>query len=273
MQTANYLDQAKSFLNKNALRMALRAVPLALMAVAAHAASNTLIFSAPNSTSVSDNCSGVNSITTPLAGASVNGGLGLSLSGDATVSADVAVGTPCTLTMTWSGIGSGLFGGTTGSVFSRTSPGFTITPGTDVFVTGWNLSVLINGNAAGQVSCTTTISNPYAPGFRAPAPRNNVGGINCSLPASPSGTFAVPSTLSTWQVILQVSAIWDYGDGPVTLEVTVPPALSIDLLAAQGSPSVPALTPLVFCMTAILLLSLAGFGILRRNSSGSGFPG
>jgi hypothetical protein len=26
-------------------------------------------------------------------------------------------------------------------------------------------------------------------------------------------------------------------------------------------------------MTAILLLSLAGFGILRRNSSGSGFPG
>jgi hypothetical protein len=36
---------------------------------------------------------------------------------------------------------------------------------------------------------------------------------------------------------------------------------------------VPALTPLAFITTAMLLLSLAGFGILRRNSSGSGFPG
>lgn len=273
MHTAYYVEQARSFLNKSASRIALRALPLALMAVAAHAASGTLTFNAPNSMVVSDNCSGTDTIQTPLAGASTNGGLGLTLSGDAIVSSPAGGDTPCTLTMTWSGTGSGAFGGTTARIFSQSSPSFTITPGTDIFVTGWTLTVFINGNSAGQVGCTTTIPNPYDAGFRAPAPRTGAqgGGTDCSQPANLAGTFAVPSTLSTWQVVLAVAATWNYGDGPTTLEVTVQPAGSIDLLAT-GSSTVPALTPLAFCMTGILLLCLAGFGILRRNSSASGFP-
>jgi hypothetical protein len=51
----------------------------------------------------------------------------------------------------------------------------------------------------------------------------------------------------------------------------VPSASSIDILAQVSA--VPALSPLALCMTAILLLCLAGFGFLRRRSTGSGFPG
>lgn len=269
------LKQANLSLSRKASRLALRAAPLALMAVAAaHAGSSGLTFNGPSSTSVSDSCSGSDSIQTPLAGASASGGLGLTLSGSASVSYWAGLGAPCTLTMTWSGTGSGAFGGTVGTIFSKTSPGFTIAPGAHVFVTGWNLSVIIDGNSAGQASCTTTIPDPFEqPGFRAPAPRYpGQGGTDCSQPASPGGTFAVPSTLSTWQVILQVSATWNNNDFAESLGVSVPPGGSIDLLA-QGVTLVPALTPLAFGMTAILLLSLAGFGILRRHSSGSGFPG
>jgi hypothetical protein len=274
VQTVNYLEQAKSFLNNNASRLALRAVPLAFLAVtAAHAfpANNALTFNAPNYTNISNSCSGGSSGS--LAGRSTNAGLGLQLSGSGSVSSNAGGGAPCTLTYTWSGTGSGLFGGTTGNIYSQVSPGFTITPGAHVFVVGWNLSVLINGSPAGQFSCTTTIANPYMTLRRGPAPR--VGGTNCALPASPSGTFTVPSSLSTWQVVLDVAATWNYGDGAESLTVNVPDAGSIDLLAQAyvAPPNVPALTPLAFGMTAILLLSLAGFGILRRGSTGSGFPG
>jgi len=275
VQTPECPDRAKSFLNTNARRLVLRAALVASMAMAAHAVtSNALVFNAPGSTSVSDNCSGSDTINTPLTGATANGGPGLTLSGDATLSVFPSAGTQCTLTMTWSGTGSGTFGGTTGTIFSKTSPGFTIVPGTEVFVTGWNLTVFINGNSAGQVNCATTIPNPYLLDVRAPKPRNQaLGGVDCSQAASPAGTFAVPSTLSTWRVVLAVTAAWYFTDFAQPLEVTVPPGGSIDLSATPGASIVPALTPLAFGMTAILLLSLAGLGILRRESRGSGFPG
>jgi hypothetical protein len=278
VQTANYLEQAKSFLNRNALRIALRAVPLAFVAVTApHAIAvqnpNALIFNAPNSTSIANSCSGGTSGS--LGGTSTNAGLGLQLYGSGSVSYNASGNAPCTLTYTWSGAGSGLFGGATGNVYEQVSPGFTITPGAHVFVTGWNLSVFINGSSAGQFSCTTSLYNPFQLSLRGLAPRGS-GGTDCALPANPSGTFAVPASLSTWRVVLAVTATWNFGDGAELLTVNVPAAGSIDLLAQQGSPvvpNVPALTPLAFGMTAILLLSLAGVGILRRKSAGGGFPG
>ncbi len=280
VQTANHLEQAKSLLNRNASRIALRAVPLAfLAAAAAHAVPNpnALIFNAPNGTNITNSCGGgTSAVTTPLGGASTNNGLGLSLWGDATISPNVSYGTPCTMTMTWSGTGSGLFGGTTGSLYSRSTPGFTVsTPNGFIYVSGWNLSVSINGNTPTQLSCTSTVVNQFLDTVRALRPRGTLGGVDCSVGTIPSGTFAVPTSLSTWQVILAVTGVWYYGEGPQPMEVSVSSNGSIDLLATQGSPvtTVPALAPLAFAMTSILLLCLAGFGILRRNSTGSGFPG
>jgi hypothetical protein len=263
VQTANYLEQARSLLTRNALRVA----PLALVVVGVAYAtpSNTLTFFAPYLTSTDDNCGGLDGGL--LSGTPTNGGLGLSLYGTGTMSYSGS-GASCTMTLSWTGTGSGLFGGTTGTVSSLIQPGFTITPQNgSIWVNGWNLSVSINGNPASQIaSCS---SNP-PPTLRKFTPQ--VGFSSCSGGSSPSGSFTVPSSLSTWRVVLAVAATW-YNSSTATLTVNVSTAGSIDLLAQQGTPAVPALTPLAFITTAMLLLSLAGFGILRRNSSGSGFPG
>ena len=84
-------------------------------------------------------------------------------------------------------------------------------------------------------------------------------------------TVPVPSSLTSWQVNLIVNATWDDTTNNFPFVVTVLPDSSIDILAQIGA--VGALSALAFGMTAILLLSLAGMGILRRGPTGSGFPG
>ena len=216
MQTTNYSEQARSFLNRNASRMALRAIPLALMAVAvAHAgrAGSQASFSAPGTTSITGCTDGA---TGSLAGSPTNGGLGLTLSGSASYGSFGE--TACDLTMVWSGNGSGPFYGSTGTLNSD----FTITATPGIFVTGWNLIVKINGTQRGAYSCTAPDERDLS---RRLAPR--ITAAACTGPTTLTGqTFNLPATLSNWEGDLQVTAV--YGDGG-TLTVNVPGATSIDL--------------------------------------------
>jgi hypothetical protein len=263
VNNVNYLEQAKSFLSQNSHRLALRVGPLALMAVAAaHASNSTLSFNALTSGTVSDSCSGGSSVVTALAGGPTNGGLGLTLSGKASLPGPAASSVPCSLTMSWNGNGSGLFPGTSATLGST----FTVAAPYDVAINSCTVTVYLNGVQAGQFSpsCASAASPLFVGGF---APRIP----NRPIPVSLTGqVFSVPSSLTSWQVNLVVTGTW-IDSNPYPFSVTVPSASSIDILAQVSA--VPALSPLAFGMTAILLLSLAGFGILRRRSTGSGFPG
>ena len=262
MNNVNYLEQAKSFLSQNLHRLVLRVGPLALMAVtAAHAGNSTLSFNALTTGTVSDSCSGGSAVVTALAGGPTNGGLGLTLSGAASLPGPAASSVPCSLTMSWTGNGSGLFPGTTATVGST----FTIAAPYDVAINSCTVTVYLNGVQAGQFnpSCTSAAAPTFRGGF---APRIT----NRQIPVSLTGqAFSVPSSLSSWQVNLVVTGTW-IDTNPFPFSVTVPSATSIDILAQVSA--VPALSPLALGMTAILLLCLAGFGILRRRSAGSGFP-
>jgi len=259
VQTANYLEQAKSFLSKNALRIALRAAPLALFAVGvAHALpANSVVWGTPTSSTVSSGCgaSGSN-----MGGITDTNGLRLRLYGLAT--GNSVGGSPCTMTMSWVGTGSGPFYGNTGTLnanFSIAETGFAT-------VSGWVLTVTINGNALPTYTCTASAPPPLYRGF---APRG--GGTTCLGSTTLTGqTFPVSGSLSTWRVDLAVTA--NYSDGG-TVTVNVPGLTSIDLLAQTPAINVPALSPAAFIMTGILLFSLAGFGLLRRTSADQGFPG
>ena len=270
MQIANYLEPAKSLLNGNALRMALRAAPLALLAVAAAHANSS--FNAPTFGGVAlPNCSGATSAGTApsFGGTPTNGGLGLNLYGSASMTGPTGPGT-CTLTMTWQGTGSGSFYGSTGALNSS----FTITPPGDAAVNSYNLTVLINGTQEYTNTCGTIPEVQQGnEDLRGLAPR---GSTLCSGPISILGqTFSVPSgSLSTWtyEVDLTVIATWS-DDGQGVLWTYVPSNSTITLLAQSPPTNVPALTPMAFIMTAMLLLCLAGAGLLRRTSAGGGFPG
>jgi hypothetical protein len=259
----NYLEQAKSFLSQNSHRLALRVAPLALMAVAAaHAGNSTLSFNALSSGTVSDSCSGGSAVITALAGAPTSGGLGLTLSGAARLPGPAASGVPCSLTMSWNGNGSGLFPGTSATLGST----FTVAAPYDVAINSCTVTVYLNGVQAAQFnpSCTSAATPTFRGGF---APRIS----NRQIPVSLTGqTFSVPSSLSSWQVNLVVTGTW-IDSNAYPFSVTVPSASSIDILAQVSA--VPALSPLALCTTVILLLCLAGFGILHRRSAGSGFPG
>src|ERR1017187_6702302 len=244
MRTTNYLEQAMLFLTRNSHRLALRVAPIALVAVAvAHA---TPSFNAPSSTRFDtddENCNHGGA----LSGAVTHGGLGVTLSGNATLTG-YGEASPCFIGMIWQGTGSGAFSGTTATIGSN----LTITAPSDVVINSWTLTVYIDGSQVTTYGCTTSCSGTFP-----------------TLPHS----FTVPTTLSTWEVDLYVNASWT-DTGETTLTVSVPSSSSIDLLASGApAPTVPALTPLALIMTAILLLGLVGFGILRRTSTGGGFPG
>jgi hypothetical protein len=267
-KTTNYLERATSFPTRNFRRLALRMAPMALIAVAAAYA--TPSFNGPNSTSAQTNPSYLDfddnncPSSGNLSGAATNGGLGVTFSGNASITG-FGASAQCVIGMVWVGGGSGTFNGTTATVASN----FTITAPADVVVNSWTLTVFINGSQVSTYGCTASLP----PGFRALALRSNTGQpTSCSgnYPTSPQ-SFTVPASLSSYKVQLYVYATWT-DTGTTTLTVSVPGSTSIDILA-QGASAVPALSPLAFIMTGILLLSLAGFGILRRTSTGSGFPG
>ena len=262
MQTNNYLEQGKSFLKKNASRIALRAMPLALLAVGvAHAGSGSLGFLSPSSTSVSG-CSGGGSVVSALTGSPTHNGLGLSLSGTGSLSSP-GQNSACSLTLMWSGTGSGAFPGTGATVSSS----FTLSTPLNVSLNSCTITVKINGATVATATPTCTHSGQQTQGYRGFGPRYSNTTVTVNL--SPLA-FSVPATLTSWEVDLVVNATWVDGT-PTLLSVIVPGNTSIDLLAQLST--VPALSPLAFIMTGILLLSLAGFGLLRRTSAGQGSPG
>jgi hypothetical protein len=164
--------------------------------------------------------------------------------------------------MVWSGTGSGPFFGSTGTLNSN----FTITSDPGVYVTGWNLVVYINGTQRGAYNCTASEELRVS---RRPAAR--AVGTSCSGPITLTAqTFALPATLSNWEVDLRVTA--DYGDGG-TLTVSVPGSASIDLLTQAPPNPAPAPASLTLGVTGILFVGLVWFGTLRRNSTRAGFPG
>jgi hypothetical protein len=129
----------RSFLSRNLHRLAFRAGPVALLAVAmGHA--QPLSFNALTGGTVTDSCSGGSSVTTALAGTPTNGGLGLSLSGAANLPGPAASNSPCSLTMQWSGAGSGTFPGTTATIAAI----FTIGAPPDVSINSCTLTVYFN---------------------------------------------------------------------------------------------------------------------------------
>jgi len=257
MVETNYLDQAQAFLNRNGSRFALRAIPVALMVVAAAHADPS--FSAPNSTNINNGCSG-GAVSGSLAGSPTNGGLGLTLSGSAT---QAIANNNCGVTLQWKGNGSGSFVGATENIAST----FTITPPSDGSVRSWTLTVLVNGTQQAQFSCTALVT---APNIHV-APRPTLGNTSCTgTQTVPSSAFNVPASLSNWEVDLAVNFF--YGPSGNAATVSVPSAASIDLLAAGSAAApVPALTPVSLAATSVLLLALAVYAMFGRKQSGDRF--
>jgi hypothetical protein len=231
----NHLPRLKSLLNRTTL--------IAFAVASAHAAT----FNAPNpGTGPSpsyvdyddDNCAN-NPSTSSAVGSVTNGGLGLTLSGNAAITGFGLNGGRCTLTMYWQGTGSGVFAGTT-----TITPNFTLTVPADVTIT-CTLTVFISGTQEAQYNCAE---------------------------ASPGGTFSlspqtlpVPGTLSTYSVQLAIVATWT-DTARTIFSVNVPSGASIDLLTGTAAPSAtPAPSSLALSVTGILLLTLVGFGFLRRR--------
>jgi hypothetical protein len=234
METTNYLERVKSFPARHARGLVLRVALTALFAVAlAHAAPS---FNAPNYTNVDyddDNC---NTSPGTLSGAVTNGGLGVSLYGSGSMSANWTYN--CEMTLIWQGTGSGAFYGTTATVSSN----FTMTVPSDVTVSSCTLTVYVNATQEGQFSCGT-------------------GNGNQVLSAQ---TFTVPASLSTYEVKLDIIAYWTDAAGS-TLTVSVSPATSIDLLAlaAPATPTVPTLSTAALGALGLLL---AGAGALLARA-------
>lgn len=231
------LARKNSFLTRNLLGGALIALATAVGAQAA-------TFNAPAPASIDfddNNCPSAGSLT----GVVTNGGAGLSLSGSATVQG-YTVSATCYMSMTWSGTGSGSFTGTT-----TVTPNFTLVIPADVEIT-CTLTIFINGIQEAQYNCY-----------------EDVPGGTYSL--SPQ-TIPVPATLSTYSVQLVIQPHWT-DTGTTTFSVTVAPDTSIDIMTTTSAPTTPAPSSLILTLTGILLVGLVGFGYLRRQSAGAGFPG
>jgi len=241
------LQRAKKFLARNAVKLALRAAPLALVAAGIAHANPT--FSAPNSTSVTQNCSG-GSLTGSLAGAATNNGLGETLSGSASLGISNST---CAVTMKWKGNGSGTFVGSTAALNSN----FNITPPNNGSVQSWVMTVFINGSQVGQFSCAALISQANSKA----APR--IGTLCSGAQSLSNKTVTVPASFSNWEVDLVVTGFFGSGD---TMSISVPSGASIDLLAA-GTTGVPALTPASLFTTAMLLLGLAAYKLFGWTPS------
>jgi hypothetical protein len=253
----DYLKQAKSFLAQNSARLALRVVPMALVAVAAAHAQP--VFNAPSSTSVSG-CSGGTTVGS-LTGSPTNGGV--SLSGSSTVT--LSGGGACTVLMVWKGTGSGTF---SSASYSST---FVLTPPTNAGVSAYSLTILINGIAQTPVTCSALVQpTAFGPGSRL-KPRGT------AVPSHCNGTITVPLTnisasgaLSTYEADLSVTGTW-VSENQTTLNVSIPSGASIDITATAPVLATPALSPAALAGTA-LLLALAAFRMARLKPSNGGGP-
>jgi hypothetical protein len=255
----DYLKQARSFLAQNTTRLALRAIPMALVAVAAAHATPT--FNAPNSTSITDNtCSG--GTAGSLTGVTANGGSEMSLSGSASLTYQNGT---CSFLMVWKGTGSGTF---SSASYSST---FVITPPSGVAVSAYSLTILINGVAQTPVTCSGQVEETAFKPKSQPKPHGT--SVACS------GTITVPltnisasGTLSTYEADLSVTGFWE-SNTQSTLTVSVPTGATIDIFAtAPVTAAVPALSPAALAGTA-LLLALAAFRMATWKTSSGGGPG
>ncbi|HYL35853.1 MAG TPA: hypothetical protein VEV17_08085 [Bryobacteraceae bacterium] len=239
MPAIDHLVGVKSFLNHNSLPAR---IALMVLAVAALAQAVTFNPPTPSIDTHDGNCTFGGS----LAGAATNGGAGVTLSGNGSMQGFGLNGGVCRITLNWPGTGSGAFPGATATVTSI----FTLNVPADVSVSTCLLTVFINGIQETQINCPT-----------------GSGGAFGLAPQS----FPVPASLNSYLVQLDIVAQWSDTVHTV-FSVSVPGPTSIDILAQAGLPSGPAPPTLVLTLTGILLLSLVGFGILRRQSAG-GFPG
>ena len=253
MQT-NYVEKARALLHQNSTRVALRAAAMAMVTVAAVQATPTFSFNAPSSNSISTACSG-GATSGSLAGAVTNGGLGITLSGNANLTHSDFAGN-CNYLLKWAGTGAGAFNGSTANLSSN----FTLTAPNNAFITGYTLTVLVNGVQQKQVNCAQAPTQPSIAKLRA-----NFVNQNCSGPVTiPTQTFPVPATLSSYEVDLSINATWTDPTGS-SVTVSVPSNSSIDI-TAQGAPaSAPALSPVGLIATAIMLAGLAVWMFGRKS--------
>lgn len=171
-----------------------------------------------------------------------NGGSGLSLYGQGSIQGYGEMAS-CYMAFYWTGTGQGLFPGTTATV----TPDVTFSVPADVTISSCTLTVSINGTQEKQITCSI-----------------GSGGV-FSLPAQ---SFPVPTTLSTYQVVLAINAQWTDTQRTI-LTVNVPGETSIDLLAQAALPGTPAPSTLILTMLGIVLLAMIGFAMTRRKAAGS----
>jgi hypothetical protein len=244
----DYLKQAQSFLALNSARLALRAVPMALVAVAAAQAQP--VFNPPTTHTISG-CIG-SSVMGALTGTSTNSGVSLSGNPSLTYAAS---GGSCNLLMVWKGTGSGAF---TSASYSSS---FVITPPNNVTVTGYSLTLLINGVAQPPVTCSSqeelTVSKPV----NRLKPRGEVVAGCAGNITVPVTNISASGTLSTYEADLSITGFWNFGNS-TTLNVSIPAGASIDIAATAPAVTVPALSPVALAGTA-LLLALAAFRMAR----------
>jgi hypothetical protein len=257
----DYLKQAKSFLAQNSTRLALRAIPMALVAVAA--ANATPTFNAPTTTSISitsNTCSG--GTTGSLSGVPTTGGV--SLSGNVNLT-NYSLSGGCTVLMVWKGTGSGTFNS------ASYSSSFVMTPPAGVTVSSYTLTILINGVAQTPYTCSFAIGETASLKPKSLKPRG--------IPTACSGSVAVPltslsasGTLATYEADLSVTGYW-FNDTDSSLTISIPADASIDIFATGPAvTAAPALSPAALAGTA-LLLALAAFRMSRWKTSNGSSPG
>jgi hypothetical protein len=256
----DYLKQAKSFLAQNSARLALRAIPMALVAVAA--ANATPTFNAPTTTSITsaNTCSG--GTTGSLTGSPANGGAEMSLSGNAYLNFSDG---PCSFLMVWKGTGSGALGG------ASYSASFNIAPPGNVTVTAYTLTVLINGVAQTPVTCSYQIQETaFKPSSRL-KPKGEPVGCDGNITV-PLTNISASGSLSTYEADLSVTGFWS-NNTLSTLTVSIPTGATIDIFATGPTvTAAPALSPVALAGTA-LLLALAAFRMSRWKTSDGSSPG
>ncbi len=175
-------------------------------------------------------------------GVVTNGGAGLTLYGEGSLTGYGLSGGTCLMNLHWQGTGFGAFPGATGTVTSNVI--FTLP--SDVTITSCTQTVYINGTQENQVDCSAAAAR---------------GVFNLA-----AQSFPVPATLSTYEVVLAITAQWN-DTALTTITVNVPGATSIDLLAQASLPGTPAPSSLILTMLGILLLAMMGFAVYRRKAA------
>jgi hypothetical protein len=188
--------------------------------------------------------------TANLGGVVTNGGLGLSLTGAASLNNSNGLGGySCILNFVWQGTASGTVGST-----ATISSNFNFTL-TNVISFACTLTVFANGNQVAQFNCVPPSGSSFI---------------------QTTQNFTVPANWTSYMVVLATSAQLTQG-ALSTFGVTVPSNTSIDIGTVSGSPAptptgVPALSPAALGITGMLLL-LVGYATLRRAKAGAGSPG